>query len=469
MGGRGDVLVRTRRGPDNPGSGAVSGWARGWLTRSRATGGRDGATLAASVTEPVVDAGVAPSVAASGVEPPTGHGRALATVWFTLFLDLVSFGIVIPVLPFYATHFGAAAWMVTLLATGYSAAQFVMAPVLGRLSDRHGRRPVMLISIGGSVLAMLVLGFAWALWMVFLARIVSGICNANVSTAHAYVADRVPPAQRARYMGMMGTAVGLGFIVGPSIGGLLSWEGHEELPFLVGAGLSVVNWLMAFFWLPESHRPSRGATAAPAAGRRPSLIRALGQPAFWRTQLGVMVLVGFGFFVAFSAMEATFALFTEARFGWTARETGKFFSLIGVVIVVAQGVIVGRAVAALGERRTLIVGLCSLAFGFTMLALAPVWWILPLAGVFIAGGNGLIMPSFSALVSQNSNADNQGVNIGLTQSGGALGRILGPMIAGGMFELVGPGAPMASGACVAGSVAVLVLLLVHESRTKIGA
>ena len=116
---------------------------------------------------------------------PQGHARALLTVWFTLFLDLVSFGIVIPVLPFYATHFGAAAWVVTLLSTGYSAAQFVMAPVLGRLSDRHARRPVMLFSIAGSVAAMLVLGFASALWMVFAARIISGVCNANVSTAHA--------------------------------------------------------------------------------------------------------------------------------------------------------------------------------------------------------------------------------------------------------------------------------------------
>lgn len=385
-------------------------------------------------------------------------------MWFTLFLDLVSFGIVIPVLPYYATHFGAAAWMVTLLATGYSAAQFVMSPVLGRLSDRHGRRPVMLISIAGSVAAMLVLGFAWSLWMVFLARIISGVCNANVSTAHAYVADRVLPAERAKYMGMMGTAVGLGFIVGPSIGGLLSWEGHEELPFLVGAGLSALNWLMAFFWLPESHRPARATTGPlPAAGRA-SLVRALAEPAFWRTQLGVLVLVGFGFFVAFAAMEATFALFTEARFGWTARETGKFFSFIGVIIVVAQGFLVGRAVAAFGERRTLVVGLCSLAVGFTTLSLAPVWWVLPFAGACIAGGNGLIMPSFSALVSQNSNADNQGVNIGMTQSGGALGRIVGPMIAGGMFELVGPGAPMASAAAVAGTTGLLVFLLVHEPR-----
>ena len=430
------------------------------------------------MTEPVDAAPPAPSTAAppgaetplaaptgsTGPEPP-GHARALATVWFTLFLDLVSFGIVIPVLPFYATHFGAPAWVVTLLATGYSAAQFVMAPVLGRLSDRHGRRPVMLISIAGSVAAMLTLGLATALWMVFLARIISGMCNANVSTAHAYVADRVPPHQRARYMGMMGTAVGLGFIFGPSIGGLLSRPDHPELPFLVGAGLSALNWTMAFFWLPESHRPGRSLGPPP---RRVPLIRVVGDREFWRSQLGVLVLVSFGFFFAFAAMESTFALYTEAAFAWTARETGQFFSLIGAVIVIVQGAVVGRAVASFGERRTLIFGLCSLSFGFAATSLAPAGWVLPFVAVFIAGGNGLIMPSLNALISRNSTADSQGVNMGLTQSGGALGRIFGPMLAGAMFELVAPGAPLATAAVMGVAVAFVAFALIRELRPDAG-
>ncbi len=404
--------------------------------------------------------GTEPSPAAAPAPGP-GHARALATVWFTLFLDLVSFGIVIPVLPFYATHFGAAAWVVTLLSTGYSAAQFVMAPVLGRLSDRHGRRPVMLISIAGSVAAMLTLGFAQALWMVFLARIISGVCNANVSTAHAYVADRVAPSQRARYMGMMGTAVGLGFIFGPSIGGLLSRPDWPELPFLVGAGLSAVNWLMAFFWLPESHRPARAPGPPPP---RASLLKAVMQREFWRAQLGVLVLVSFGFFVAFAAMESTFALYTERAFAWGAKETGQFFSFIGVIIVLVQGLLVGKAVSTFGERRTLMFGLCSLALGFACASAAPVAWLLPLAGACIAGGNGLIMPSLNALISRVGNGENQGVNIGLTQSAGALGRILGPALAGGMFELVSPGAPMATASAVALVVCFITFLLVREPR-----
>ena len=409
---------------------------------------------------------VAPAVAAPpGAELPRGHARALLTVWFTLFLDLVSFGIVIPVLPFYATHFGAAAWVVTLLSTGYSAAQFVMAPVLGRLSDRHGRRPVMLISIAGSVAAMLVLGFANALWMVFAARIISGVCNANVSTAHAYVADRVPPAQRARYMGMMGTAVGLGFIFGPSIGGLLSRPEHPELPFLVGAGLSAVNWIMAYFWLPESHRPNR---AAGPPAERPSLLQVVGDRTFWRTQLGVLVLVSFGFFVAFAAMESTFALFTAAVFSWTARENGKYFSLIGAVIVLVQGLVVGHAVASFGERRTLIMGLCSLSLGFAAASMATAGWMLPAVAVLIAGGNGLIMPSLNALISRNSTAETQGMNMGFTQSAGALGRILGPMMAGALFETVSPATPMATASIVAAVVALASLMLIREIRPDAG-
>lgn len=400
---------------------------------------------------------VAPQAPAS----EQSHARALATVWFTLFLDLVSFGIVIPVLPFYAKSTGASEGVVALLATAYSAAQFMMSPVLGRLSDRHGRRPVMLISIAGSTLAMLTLGFAASLWMLFLARTISGVCNANVSTAHAYVADRVPPAQRARYMGMMGTAVGVGFILGPSIGGLLARDDFPQLPFFFAAGLSLLNFIMACLWLPESHRPERAAGPPPP---RPSLLSVATDPTFWRSQIGVMVLVYFGFFSAFATMEATFALFTEACFGWGARETGKFFAFVGTIIVLFQGVLVGRAVARFGERRTLNTGLCLSACGFTLMSLAPNGWWIPVAGIFIAGGNGFIMPSMSALVSRNSTSDNQGQNSGFSQSAGALGRILGPAVAGGLFELIGPRAPMVSAATLVLVVCMTVFALVRELR-----
>lgn len=370
--------------------------------------------------------------------------RAFATVFLTLFLDLVGFGIILPVLPFYAESFGASAMVVTMLSSSFSLAQFVAAPILGRISDRVGRRPVMLVSIAGACTAMLLLGFATALWMVFAARIVNGLCNANVSTAHAYVADRVPPRDRAKYMGMMGSAIGLGFVVGPAIGGLLHAESMPNLPFFVGAGLGACNWLMAFFWLPESRRtvPTAGTPA-----RSGSMLRDV-RAALLHSPLGLLVLINFSFYLVFSAMESTFALLAEATLGWGAQETGGLFTGIGAVIFVTQGLLVGRAVGHLGEHRTLMLGMFILATGLTITGNATMALHAWIGSAGIAMGNGLISPSVSALVSRASSAEAQGFGLGLASSAAALARILGPLGAGVAFELLGPGMPMRIGAGV---------------------
>jgi len=379
--------------------------------------------------------------------------RALLTVWVTLFLDLVSFGIIIPVLPFYAENFGAAVWQVTLLSTVFSLSQFVMAPVLGRLSDRYGRRRIMLLSIAGAMLSMLVLGLASALWMVFAARLFNGACNANISTAHAYVADKTAPSERAKYMGMMGAAIGIGFVVGPIIGGLLALPTMPELPFLVAAGLGSLNLLMAFFWLPESLPRSRrsvssatvaGEELAPASAvnqRKRSLMVLFGGE-HRGTQIAALSLIAFGFYTAFANMESSFALFTEAIYGWGARETGFFFTFIGVVIAVMQGALVGPIVARLGERTTLFLGLALMAVG--LIAQGGLHSIAALffGGGLIAAGNGLLNPSLNALVSRASSENDQGLNMGIVQSASSLGRITGPAIAGPLFELIAPGAPL---------------------------
>ncbi|MEZ4384432.1 MAG: MFS transporter [Nannocystaceae bacterium] len=384
--------------------------------------------------------------------PPEGsadpdRARALLTVWFTLFLDLVAFGVIIPVLPFYAESFGAAAWQVTLLSTVFSLSQFVMSPILGRLSDRYGRRRIMLLSIAGSSLSMLILGLAGALWVVFLARLVNGACSANISTAHAYVADRTAPAERAKYMGMMGAAIGIGFIVGPILGGLLAIDTMPELPFLVAAGLSAVDFLMALVWLPESRPPN--ARKAPTQAQRPARrFLALFDSDLRGTQIGALALVAFGFFTAFANMESSFALFTEATYGWGARETGFFFTYVGVVITVMQGAVVGRVVDGLGERRTLLLGLALMAAGF--LAQGALHWLAALlvGGGLVAAGNGLMNPSLNALVSRASSADDQGLNMGIIQSASSLGRITGPAMAGPLFEFLAPGAPLVFGGCL---------------------
>ena len=373
--------------------------------------------------------------------------RAFATVFFTLFLDLVGFGIILPVLPFYAESFGASAMVVTLLSSSFSLAQFVASPVLGRISDRVGRRPVMLVSIAGACAAMLLLGFAHALWMVFAARVVNGLCNANVSTAHAYVADRVPPHDRAKYMGMMGAAVGLGFVVGPAIGGLLHAESMPNLPFFVAAGLGACNWIMAYAWLPESRRSFTTTTPSTSTSTTTSFFRDV-RAALSGTPLGLLVLINFSFYVVFAAMESTFALLAEATLGWGARETGGLFTGIGAVIFVTQGVLVGRLVPRLGERRTLMLGMLILATGLTVTGNATVAAAAWIGSAGIAMGNGLISPSISALVSRTSSAETQGFGLGLASSAAALARILGPIGAGVAFELLGPGMPMRIGAGV---------------------
>ncbi len=395
--------------------------------------------------------------------PPTGSGEppsqgvsagAFATIWLALFLDLLAFGIIIPVLPFYATHHGASPAVVSLLSTTFSLSQFVMSPVLGRISDQYGRRPVMLVSIAGSCASMLVLGFAGALWMVFVARLVSGMCNANVSTANAYVADRVAPRERARYMGMMGSAIGMGFVFGPALGGLLSSADHPERPFLFAAALAAVNWVMAFFLLPESHRPGGAATTA-----RPAIApwKAFGRLASVRgTPLAAMVVVAFGFFFAFAAMESTFALLTEARLGWDARHNGYIFSWIGVCLAASQAVILPRLVRRFGERRTLVIGLVVQGTGLVFTGLGGSVAAMVVAATCVACGNGLVSPSTSAIVSRVSTAEDQGLNLGIVQSASALARIVGPAIAGVLFEHVAHGAPMLLGAAIVALVAIFV-------------
>lgn len=389
-----------------------------------------------------------------------GRG-AFATIWLTLFLDLFGFGIVIPVLPYYATTHGASPAVVALLATAFSFAQFVMSPVLGRLSDVHGRRPVMLLSVAGSCASMLVLGFAQTLWMVFLARFVSGMCNANVSTANAYIADRVDPSDRAKYMGMMGSAIGIGFVFGPAVGGLLSTDAWPQLPFFCAAGLAGINFVMAWLWLPESRAPQQAVAGRRIVSPLASLARLAGLRG---TSLGALALVCFGFFIAFSAMESTFALLTEARLGWTARDVGYVFSFVGVCIAATQALLLQRLVGRFGEKRTLAIGICLQGVGLVTIGAATGGAMIVVGAGFLATGNGLVSPASSALVSRISSPDQQGLNLGIVQSASALARIIGPAVAGVLFDHVAPGAPMFVGA----SVALLVLVLAAPRIPAVG-
>src|SRR5258705_1082169 len=236
----------------------------------------------------------------------------LVVIFTTVFIDLVGFGIVIPVSPFYAegSRFNSSPRIVGLLFASYSAMQLIFSPILGRLSDKHGRRPVLLISIIGTGIGFLILGFATTLWMLFVGRILDGITGCNISTAQAYIADVTTKENRAKGMGIVGAAFGLGFVFGPAIGGILSRWGMN-VPFLFAAGLAFANATLLFFTLPETVTKDHPARASAATGRWSQLLQALKQ-----SKLAVILTIYFLFVVAFSVMTSSFALFTMFRFGY---------------------------------------------------------------------------------------------------------------------------------------------------------
>src|SRR5947199_692368 len=288
----------------------------------------------------------------------------LLVIFITVFIDLVGFGIVIPVLPFYAegTKFGATPREVGLLFASYSVMQLIFAPVLGRLSDKYGRRPVLLISLIGTSLGFLILGFATTLWMLFLGRIIDGISGGNISTAQAYIADVTTKEDRAKGMGLIGAAFGLGFVFGPAIGGILSRWGIN-VPFLFAGGLAFANAILLYFALPETVTADHPSRASAAAGRGwRQLLESLRNP-----RLGFVLTIYFLSIVAFSIMTATFSLFMMFRLGYDAFHNGWVFAFVGIISAVIQGGLIGRLVKRFGAPLLIIVG--ALLFSASLFAI----------------------------------------------------------------------------------------------------
>jgi DHA1 family tetracycline resistance protein-like MFS transporter len=354
----------------------------------------------------------------------------LVVIFTTVFIDLLGFGIVIPVLPFYAegTQFNATPRTVGLLFASYSVMQLIFSPVLGRLSDKYGRRPVLLISIIGTGIGFLILGFAKTLWMLFLGRILDGISGGNISTAQAYIADITTKEDRAKGMGLLGAAFGLGFIFGPAIGGILShWGIH--VPFLFAAGLCFANAILLYFTLPETVTPDHPARVSAARGRGfTQLINSLKQP-----RLGFILTIYFLFIVAFSIMTTSFSLYTMFRFGYDAHHNGYLFAYVGLIAVLIQGVLIGRLVRRFGELWLVIVG--ALFFALSLFAVPFVGpnsgglVALLIGGGIFSLGNSLSTPALNSLASKSVGPAEQGSVLGVTQSAASLARAVGPSIA----------------------------------------
>ena len=359
------------------------------------------------------------------------RNRALFIIFLTVFLDLIGFGIVIPLLPRYAESFHAGGLGIGLVAAGYSLMQFLCSPLWGRLSDRIGRRPVLLACLGGFVASYLLLGFANSLLMLFVARLLAGACGGNIAAAQAAIADITPPEKRAQGMGLIGMAFGLGFILGPALGGLLvgSDPGHPRfaLTGLAAAGMSLAAFLLALVMLPET-RTAESRTAARPGFSLAALRHSLGRP-----NLAVLYLLFFLLFFAFSNMEATFALFLEHRFGLGARAAAGYFVLIGVIVSIMQGGLARVLSPRFGERPVIRAGLFLMAAGLLGMALAPnpLWEALAVS--LVAMGNGMNGPALLSFTSRCAPVDEQGGVLGVAQGMGALGRVFGPLVGSLLF------------------------------------
>jgi DHA1 family tetracycline resistance protein-like MFS transporter len=363
--------------------------------------------------------------------------RPLLVIFLTIFVNLVGFGIIIPLLPFYAQTFGASPFVIGLLFASFSLSQLIAAPLLGDLSDRWGRRPVLIVSLIGTAVSFAMLAVAGSLTMLFAARIVDGLSGGNITTARAYIADITTEEDRARAFGILGAAFGLGFIVGPGLGALLSHISYTA-PIWAAAAITLVATALAWIWLPETvHRAQAGGAPWYAVA---DIAR--------RANLRLLLGVDFIYWMAFAVYQTTFALFGARRFGFDAAETGYLLSAFGFLGVIVQGGLVGPIVSALGERRTLVVGLVCAAAGWGGSALThsvPVFVAMLVPGAI---GIGLCNATLSALVSNAAGPHEQGRVQGAAGALESLGRTLGPIWGNGTLQVVGEGAAYGSAAAV---------------------
>ena len=368
---------------------------------------------------------------------PAGR-RASLTVFVTILLDLIGFGMILPLLPFYAQKLHASPAEVGLLFSSYSLAQLVFSPLLGWLSDRIGRRPVMLASIFGSAAAHLMFAQAGSFAMLVVARSLAGVAASNYSIAQAYMADVSTADSRAKAMGLVGAAFGIGFVIGPALGSILSLTpyGPRAVP-LTAAALSGINFLFALLWLPESlPREVRERRQSQPWVDRASFDR------MWRNAplRGLMVLFFLVMF-CFSLFEATLALYCQHRLHFDEHRTSLLFVFVGVVLVVVQGGLLGRLIRRFGERRLILGGIALMAVGLAALPAWPSLGLLLASLLLLAVGSGVHNPSTLSLLSQITDPESQGSTIGLSRSFGALARTLGPVTGTWIFGRVGASWP----------------------------
>lgn len=382
----------------------------------------------------------------------------IAVVFLILFIDLIGFGMIIPLMPYLATKFGGSAAQVGWLLAIYSLMQFIFSPIWGRVSDRVGRRPVLLWSLFASGLAYVGFAFSTSYEMLFTSRLLAGIATANISTAMAYVADITTTDQRSKGLGLVGAAIGLGFIFGPFLGGILSDLGHRlgsEAPYglgfpaLIAGAICFVNLIFAYRVLAESRKPGAlEANESKAAGRFTILFKYFRWPLIGQL-MAVTLLSG----LAMAHMESTLGLFVKEKLMWEVKQASFAFAYIGLIMVFTQGYLIRKIMPRFGERRLLVLGLTLAGLGMFGLSVSSYVGshnstvaFIALSMTFLSFGTGFFNPSLSGSISVLLPKEDQGLGLGISQSLAALGRILGPLGGGLAYEWIGQSAPFAAAA-----------------------
>jgi len=380
-------------------------------------------------------------------------------LFFIVVIDLIGFGIIIPLLPFYGEFFHANPTTVGLLMATYSLGQFIAAPFWGNLSDRIGRKPVLLFSMIGSVLGYLLMGFAESLWLLFASRAIGGFMAGNISAAFAYIADVTTAENRAKGMGLIGAAFGLGFIIGPAIGGLLAGNdpatANYHYPAFAAAGLSFLAVIGTLFFLKESLSEEHRAKLAsgPKKSRLHAFRQCLNNPA-----LRQALLISFLATFAFAGLEATFAMWSRRQFGWGPEQNGYLFAFIGLISALIQGGLVGRLSRRFGEARLIVQGAAALSIGIALITISDTLPLLVLAMSIATYGFSIISPALNSLISLKTDAANQGSIMGATRSVTTMARVTGPAWAGYLFATLGMNWPYYAGALVMAAVCIMAII-----------
>lgn len=369
--------------------------------------------------------------------------RLLAVIFIIIFVNLLGFGIIIPLLPLYAQEFQANGLQIGLLFASYSLCQIVAAPLLGGLSDRYGRRPILLVSLLGTVISFGMLALANSLLLLFVSRIIDGLSGGNISTARAYISDITAEKDRAKAYGIIGAAFGLGFVFGPALAGILGRYSHAA-PAWGAALLALLALVLTFFWLPETRKVQ--------ASRQTSPWRDL--PAMMtRPVLGRLLVMDLVYWAALSVYQTTFALFGNIRFGWGITQVGYTLALIGFIGALVQGGAVGPVVKRFGEQKTFVAGLLMAMFGLGLAALAYDWQLFVVALIPAAIGAALSNPTLISMISHTSDPAEQGRVQGVSGAMESLGRTIGPVWGNGVLSAVGEGSAYVSAAVALGLVA----------------